>query len=173
MNGDSSSPDLAALLRRLPHRYPFLMVDRVLELGDNRVLTLKNVSIDEPFFNGHFPGRPVMPGVLVVEAMAQSGALLALGIMNSDKLNSDKIKSATTHAERKSAERPAAALFMLTGIDRLRLRRPVVPGDQLRMEVRLLKHHRPLWKMHAAARVDGELVAEAELSAMEVEESTP
>jgi 3-hydroxyacyl-[acyl-carrier-protein] dehydratase len=163
VNGDSSSPDLAALLRRLPHRYPFLMVDRVLELGDNRVLTLKNVSIDEPFFNGHFPGRPVMPGVLVVEAMAQSGALLALGMMNSDKTNS----------ERKSAERPAAALFMLTGIDRLRLRRPVVPGDQLRMEVRLLKHHRPLWKMHAEARVDGELVAEAELSAMEVEEPAP
>ena len=110
MNGDSSSPDLAALLRRLPHRYPFLMVDRVLELQDNRVLTLKNVSIDEPFFNGHFPGRPVMPGVLVVEAMAQSGALLALGIMNTGTMN----------AERKSAERPAA-LFMLTGIDRLRL----------------------------------------------------
>jgi 3-hydroxyacyl-[acyl-carrier-protein] dehydratase len=162
VNGDSSSPDLAALLRRLPHRYPFLMVDRVLELGNNRVLTLKNVSIDEPFFNGHFPGRPVMPGVLVVEAMAQSGALLALGIMNTGTMN----------AERKSAERPAA-LFMLTGIDRLRLRRPVVPGDQLRMEVRLLKHHRPLWKMHAEARVDGELVAETELSAMEVEESTP
>ena len=162
MNGDSSSPDLAALLRRLPHRYPFLMVDRVLELGNNRVLTLKNVSIDEPFFNGHFPGRPVMPGVLVVEAMAQSGALLALGIMNTGTMN----------AEPKSAERPAA-LFMLTGIDRLRLRRPVVPGDQLRMEVRLLKHHRPLWKMHAEARVDGELVAETELSAMEVEESTP
>jgi 3-hydroxyacyl-[acyl-carrier-protein] dehydratase len=162
VNGDSSSPDLAALLRRLPHRYPFLMVDRVLELGNNRVLTLKNVSIDEPFFNGHFPGRPVMPGVLVVEAMAQSGALLALGIMNTGTIN----------AERKSAERPAA-LFMLTGIDRLRLRRPVVPGDQLRMEVRLLKHHRPLWKMHAEARVDGALVAETELSAMEVEESTP
>jgi len=162
VNGESSSPNLAALLRRLPHRYPFLMVDRVLELRDNRVLTLKNVSIDEPFFNGHFPGRPVMPGVLVVEAMAQSGALLALGIMTTEMMN----------AEMKGAERPAA-LFMLTGIDRLRLRRPVVPGDQLRMEVRLLKHHRPLWKMHAEARVDGELVAETELSAMEVEESTP
>jgi 3-hydroxyacyl-[acyl-carrier-protein] dehydratase len=149
VNGDSNSPDLAGLLRRLPHRYPFLMVDRVLELSGERILTLKNVSIDEPFFSGHFPGRPVMPGVLVVEAMAQSGALLALGMAD--------------------AERPDA-LFMLTGIDRLRLRRPVVPGDQLRMEVRLLKHHRPLWKMRAEARVDGELVAEAELSAMEVQE---
>lgn len=167
MNGDSSSSDLASLLRRLPHRYPFLMVDRVLELGDNRVLTLKNVSIDEPFFNGHFPGRPVMPGVLVVEAMAQSGALLALGMMSTEMMNAD-----VNSAEAMSAKWPPA-LFMLTGIDRLRLRRPVVPGDQLRMEVRLLKHRRPLWKMQAEARVDGELVAEAELSAMEVEESTP
>jgi beta-hydroxyacyl-ACP dehydratase FabZ len=125
------------------------MVDRVLEVGDGRVLTLKNVSIDEPFFSGHFPGRPVMPGVLVVEALAQSGAVLAVS-MQSDQ---------------------DSGLFMLTGIDKLRLRRAVVPGDQLRMEVRLLKHHRPLWKMHAEARVDGELVAEAELSAMEVKEA--
>jgi 3-hydroxyacyl-[acyl-carrier-protein] dehydratase len=149
VRGDPTSSDFTSLLRRLPHRYPFLMVDRVLELGDERVLTLKNVSIDEPFFLGHFPGRPIMPGVLVVEALAQSGALLALSM---------------THDERPT-------LFMLTGIDKVRLRRPVIPGDQLRMEVRLLKHHRPLWKMHAEARVDGDLVAEAELSAMEVEEA--
>ena len=136
-------------------------------MGNNRVLTLKNVSIDEPFFNGHFPGRPVMPGVLVVEAMAQSGALLALGMVDSNLENPGR-----TNAEMRPAGR-SAALFMLTGIERLRLRRPVVPGDQLRIEVRLLKHHRPLWKMHAETRVDGELVAETELSAMEVEESTP
>lgn len=151
MVGDSKSLKLSDLLRRLPHRYPFLMVDRVLEVGDGRVLTLKNVSIDEPFFSGHFPDRPVMPGVLVVEALAQSGAVLAVSMQGEEK----------------------AGLFMLTGIDKLRLRRAVVPGDQLRMEVRLLKHHRPLWKMHAEARVDGELVAEAELSAMEVKEAAP
>jgi beta-hydroxyacyl-ACP dehydratase FabZ len=147
--GDSNSQKLASLLRRLPHRYPFLMVDRVLEVGDGRVLTLKNVSIDEPFFCGHFPDRPVMPGVLVAEALAQSGAVLAVAMQSEEE----------------------AGLFMLTGIDKLRLRRAVVPGDQLRMEVRLLKHHRPLWKMQAEARVDGELVAEAELSAMEVREA--
>ncbi|HZO81050.1 MAG TPA: 3-hydroxyacyl-ACP dehydratase FabZ [Candidatus Binataceae bacterium] len=151
MGGDFNQAELARLLQRLPHRYPFLMVDRVLELDGERVLTLKNVSIDEPFFTGHFPGRPVMPGVLVVEAMAQSGALLALAMRRGEQ----------------------AGLFMLTGIDKLRLRRAVVPGDQLRIEVRLLKHHRPLWKMRAEARIDSELVAEAELSAMEVEEATP
>ena len=154
MADDARVADLAGLLRRLPHRYPFLMVDRVLELGKGRVLTLKNVTFNEPFFTGHFPEHPVMPGVLVVEALAQSGALLLGYALN-------------------EVGRRSRRLFMLTGIDRLRLRRPVVPGDQLRMEVRLLKHHRPLWKMHAEARVDGELVAETELSAMEVEESTP
>lgn len=142
--------DLDRLLHLLPHRYPFLLIDRVVELEGERALTLKNVTINEPFFAGHFPGMPIMPGVLIVEALAQSAAILALGIIG----------------ERRS-------LFMLTGIDKVRLRRRVVPGDQLRIEVRLLKHHHPLWKMHAEARVDGELAAEAELSAMEVEEQLP
>jgi beta-hydroxyacyl-ACP dehydratase FabZ len=134
----------------LPHRYPFLLVDRVLECDTERVLTLKNVTVNEPFFAGHFPGLPIMPGVLILEALAQSAAILALSIIG----------------ERRS-------VFMLTGIDKARLRRRVVPGDQLRMEVRLLKHHHPLWKMRAEARVDGDLAAEAELSAMEVEGQLP
>lgn len=133
----------------LPHRYPFLLIDRVLELGEERALTLKNVAIDEPFFSGHFPERPIMPGVLIVEAMAQSAAILAIGIVG------------------------PRSLFMLTGLDKVRFRRRVIPGDQLRIEVRLLKHHHPLWKMHAEARVDGELAVEAELSAMEVKEKEP
>ena len=142
--------DLDRFIGLLPHRYPFLLIDRVLELESERTLTLKNVTVNEPFFTGHFPSLPVMPGVLIVEALAQSAAILALGIIG----------------ERRS-------LFMLTGIDKVRFRRRVVPGDQLRMEVRLVKHHHPLWKMHGEARVDGDLAAEADLSAMEVEDQLP
>jgi len=144
------SQDLNRFLELLPHRYPFLLLDRVLEQTPDHVLTLKNVTINEPFFTGHFPGLPVMPGVLIIEALAQSAAVLALSIIG----------------ERRS-------VFMLTGIDKARLRRRVVPGDQLKMEVRLLKHHHPLWKMRGEARVEGELAAEAELSAMEVEGQLP
>jgi 3-hydroxyacyl-[acyl-carrier-protein] dehydratase len=146
-------PDLGRLMRMLPHRYPFLLVDRVLELDDQHALTLKNVTFNEPFFPGHFPGHPVMPGVLIVEALAQSAGVLAMRIAGS--------------AEGKNR------LLMLTGLDRVRFRRPVIPGDQLRMEVRLLKYRAPLWKMEAVARVDGELAAEGEISAMEVEEQLP
>ena len=144
------SQDLNRFLELLPHRYPFLLLDRVLEQTPDHVLTLKNVTINEPFFTGHFPGLPVMPGVLIIEALAQSAAVLALSIIG----------------ERRS-------VFMLTGIDKARLRRRVVPGDQLKMEVRLLKHHHPMWKMRGEARVEGELAAEAELSAMEVEGQLP
>ncbi len=138
----------------LPHRYPFLLVDRVLELDDTRALTLKNVTFNEPFFPGHFPERPVMPGVLIVEALAQSAGVLAM-----------HLAGATVGAGNR--------LFMLTGLDRVRFRRQVIPGDQLRIEVRLLKHRAPLWKMEGSARVDGELAAEAEITAMELEESVP
>jgi 3-hydroxyacyl-[acyl-carrier-protein] dehydratase len=147
---DEAKYPLDRFLELLPHRYPFLLIDRVLEQGAERVLTLKNVTVNEPFFTGHFPGMPIMPGVLILEALAQSAAILALSIIG----------------ERRS-------VFMLTGIDKARLRRRVVPGDQLKLEVTLLKHHHPLWKMRGVARVDGELAAEAELSAMEVEGRIP
>lgn len=153
MDAAPELPDLGRLMRMLPHRYPFLLVDRVLELDDQHALTLKNVTFNEPFFMGHFPGHPVMPGVLIVEALAQSAGVLAIRIAG--------------HADGKNR------LLMLTGLDRVRFRRPVIPGDQLRMEVRLLKFRAPLWKMEAVARVDGELVAEGEISAMEVEEQLP
>ena len=132
----------------LPHRYPFLMVDRVLEIGNGKARTLKNVSHNEPFFVGHFPGNPVMPGVLIIEALAQSAAILALSELKSE----------------------SQRMFMLTGIEKARFRRPVVPGDQLDMEVSVIRSRGPLWKMRAEARVGGEIAAEAELSAMEVSE---
>ncbi len=151
MASDPKPDDLKRILRSLPHRFPFLLIDRVLELGPGRVLTLKNVTFNEPYFTGHFPQHPVMPGVLIVEAMAQSAAILALNEI--------------------TGEPPP--LFVLTGLDKVRLRRPVVPGDQLKVEARILKHHRPLWRMRAEARVDGEVAAEAEISAMEIEEPVP
>jgi len=140
--------NLDQILRLLPHRYPFLLVDRVLEVTSEGAVTMKTVPINEPFFCGHFPGRPVMPGVLIIEALAQSAAIFALGA-------------------RKDGDR---GLFMLTGLDKVRLRRQVIPGDQLRMEVRLIRHHPPLWKIRGEAHVAGELVAEAEISAMLVGE---
>ena len=130
----------------LPHRYPFLMVDRVLEIAGGKARTIKNVSHNEPFFVGHFPGNPVMPGVLIIEALAQSAAILALA----------ELKSETQR------------MFVLTGVEKARFRRPVVPGDQLEMEVTVIRNRGPLWKMSAQARVGGDLAAEAELSAMEV-----
>ncbi len=142
--------ELDRILSLLPHRYPFLLVDRVLEIDGERAVTLKNVTVNEPFFAGHFPGYPVMPGVLICEAMAQSAAILAISLIGARR-----------------------SMFMLTGLDKVRFRRPVAPGDQLRIEIRLIKHHHPLWKMHGEARVGDELAAAADLSAMEVEGQIP
>ena len=147
MDTDGKPAKLDRLLAMLPHRYPFLLVDRVVEINEGRAVTLKNVTVNEPFFMGHFPGHPVMPGVLILEALAQSAAILAL-------------------AELK-AEGPR--MFVLTGIDKVRFRRPVVPGDQINMEVKLIRARRPLWKVNGEARVAGEIAAEAEISAMEVD----
>jgi 3-hydroxyacyl-[acyl-carrier-protein] dehydratase len=131
--------------RLLPHRYPFLLVDRIvsLELG-KKIVGMKNVSINEPFFQGHFPGRPIMPGVLIAEAMAQVGGILALMSIPENQGNS--------------------SLFLL-GIDKMRFRQPVVPGDQLRLEVESVRGGKKFWKMKAQAFVDQTLVAEGELMA--------
>lgn len=138
--------EIAALL---PHRFPFQFIDRVLEFEDGaRIVALKNVSINEPYFRGHFPDQPVMPGVLICEALAQAGALLA-------HRSTDGVRP--------------GCVGVLTGLDGARFRRPVLPGDQLLLEVLLVKRHRPLWKMHGTARVDGHVVAEADLSLMETE----
>jgi beta-hydroxyacyl-ACP dehydratase FabZ len=133
----------------LPHRYPFLLVDRILEMElGKRVVGIKNVTINEPFFPGHFPGHPIMPGVLIVEAMAQVGAVLLMCSLDA-------------RAEKK--------VIYFTGIDRARFRRPVVPGDQLRFEVEILQLRRQMCRMKGAAYVEGKLVMDAAMSSMVVD----
>jgi beta-hydroxyacyl-ACP dehydratase FabZ len=134
--------DIQAVLAQLPHRYPFLLVDRILELEPGkRVVGLKNVTFNEEFFQGHFPGNPVMPGVLVLEAMAQVAGIALLGVVP------DKEKK----------------LLYLSGVDRCKFRRPVVPGDQLRIEAELVSLKMRVCKCRATATVDGAVCAEAEL----------
>lgn len=135
--------DILQILEILPHRYPFLLIDRVLELTPELVVGLKNVSINEPFFQGHFPDQPIMPGVLIVEAMAQAGGILAFSLL--------------------TAQQRSAVYFM--GMDRVRFRKPVRPGDQLILKVKLLKQRGAVFKMSGEAFVDDNLVAEAELMA--------
>jgi beta-hydroxyacyl-ACP dehydratase FabZ len=134
---------ITEIMKLLPHRYPMLLVDRVIEIDPDgkRIVGLKNVSANEQFFQGHFPGNPVMPGVLIVEAMAQCAAILGLRDMP------DREKK----------------LFLFGGVDKARFRRPVVPGDQLRIECIVLQRRSTSVKIHGKATVDGQLVAEAEL----------
>ncbi len=140
--------DVKEIFKRIPHRYPFLLVDRIVELeGDQRVVGIKNVTINEGFFQGHFPYRPVMPGVLICEAMAQVGSMLAFASRNST--DNEKV-------------------FVLTGLDRVKFKRQVEPGDQLRLELTSLKRRGSFWKLWGVATVDGKVVAQAEISAMEV-----
>jgi len=137
--------DIQKIMEFLPHRYPFLLIDRVIELvPDDRVTALKNVTINEPFFPGHFPGQPVMPGVLIIEAMAQAGGLLA-------------------YESGKTDNRGMLIYFM--GMDKVKFRKPVVPGDQLIFEAKILKWRSKVAKMSGTASVDNQIVAEAELMA--------
>jgi 3-hydroxyacyl-[acyl-carrier-protein] dehydratase len=135
--------DVNEIMKILPHRPPFLLVDRVTEIDHGtRIAALKNVSMNEPFFTGHFPGHPVMPGVLIIEALAQAACILA--IVSSD----ESIRSKVTY---------------FVGIENAKFRKPVFPGDQLDLEVQAVSNRRGIWIFTAGARVEGKLVTEAEL----------
>ena len=137
--------DINEIMRILPHRPPFLLVDRILEMELNkRIVGIKNVTMNEPFFNGHFPGKPIMPGVLIVEAMAQAAGILY-------------IKSVM-------GERGDKLLYFM-GMDNVKFRRQVVPGDQLRLEMEVMHRHKRGWKVRGKAFVEGRLAAEGELLA--------
>ena len=153
--------DISAIASLLPHRYPFLLVDRVVELAaGDRIVALKNVTVNEPFFVGHFPQRPLMPGVLICEALVQAGGILA---------------RASVAPLDEALERPANRLAVLTGLDRARFRRQVSPGDQLRLEVAIQRRRGTFWKMEGKARVDGKIVAELEFTVADVapDDETP
>lgn len=137
--------DIREIMRFLPHRYPFILVDRILDLVPNTSVTgLKNVTINEPFFQGHFPAAPIMPGVLILEAMAQVGGVLAIASLP------------------KSDE---GALMYFMGLDQVKFRKPVVPGDQLIMKLEVLKQRAKIMKLSGVAEVDGQVVAQAQLMA--------
>ena len=141
---DQINFDVNEVMKAIPHRYPFLLVDRVIEIVPNeKIVAIKNVTINEPHFQGHFPAEPIMPGVLIVEALAQAGAILLL-----------------------SAEgRKKGEIVFLAGIEKARFRQPVVPGDQLRLEAEVTKVKGPVAKMQGKAYVNGKVVAEASLTA--------
>jgi beta-hydroxyacyl-ACP dehydratase FabZ len=142
--------DINQIMDMLPHRYPFLLIDRILEFEMNkRIVGLKNVTINEPFFQGHFPGHPIMPGVLLLEAMAQSGGFLAL-----KSLPAEEVKKKVLY-------------FM--SIDKAKFRKPVLPGDQVRFEIDVLRQRSNIMSLKAQALVDGAVVAEAEMMAMIVD----
>ena len=142
--------EIKEIMSVLPHAYPFLLVDRILEVeAGKRIVGIKNVTYNEPFFPGHFPGRPIMPGVLIVEAMAQTAGLLILNSLPEE-------------------ERTKPVFFL--GIDNVRFRRPVIPGDQLRIEMEVTKHRQSIWGFKGKVLVDGKVVAEGDVLTMSGEE---
>ena len=131
------------IMQHLPHRYPFLLVDRIIDVQPGKGITgIKNVTFNEPFFQGHFPGQPIMPGVLIIEAMAQVAGIAAF-----------------------SSDMEGKAVYFMS-IEKAKFRRPVVPGDQLRLEIKVLQHRGNVWKFSGAATVDGKLASEADFTAM-------
>jgi UDP-3-O-[3-hydroxymyristoyl] N-acetylglucosamine deacetylase/3-hydroxyacyl-[acyl-carrier-protein] dehydratase len=140
----SKQMGIEEIMQVLPHRYPFLLVDRIIERSHDRVVGIKNVTINEPFFAGHFPGHPIMPGVLIIEAMAQAGGMLLMGAI----------------------ENPQSKVVYFTSLNNVKWRRPVKPGDQLRFELDLIQVRGTMARMKGVAKVDGEIVAEAEMGAM-------
>jgi len=138
--------EIKEIMNILPHAYPFLLVDRIVEVeAGKRIVGIKNVTYNEPFFPGHFPNRPIMPGVLIVEAMAQTAGVLVFKSMPEEEL-----------------KKPVYFL----GIDHVRFRKPVIPGDQLRLELDITRHRQSIWGFKGKAFVEGKLVAEADLLAM-------
>jgi beta-hydroxyacyl-ACP dehydratase FabZ len=146
MDKELEAMEIEEILKVVPHAYPFVFVDRVLEFEqDKRIVCLKNVTINEPYFPGHFPGRPVMPGVLLVEAMAQAAGVLVL----------------ESHREEYAGRN-----FYFMGIDKVRFRKIVRPGDQVKLEAQILRRRGDVWKLKCRCLVEGDLVAEAEVMAM-------
>jgi 3-hydroxyacyl-[acyl-carrier-protein] dehydratase len=139
-----NSMDIRAILDTLPHRYPMLLVDRVIDVVPNgHIHALKNVTFNEPFFAGHFPHHPVMPGVMIIEALAQAAAILSF-------------KTAGSTSDEKT-------VYYFVGIDAARFKKPVLPGDQLHLHATITRHARGIWKFKSEAKVEGQIVAEAEL----------
>ncbi|QDG77320.1 3-hydroxyacyl-ACP dehydratase FabZ [Labrenzia sp. PHM005] len=144
-----ATADIMKIMKLLPHRYPFLLIDKIIEMdGDESCIGVKNVTINEPQFQGHFPERPIFPGVLLIEAMAQTAGALCV------------------HA--RGADAPPQLVYFMT-IDRAKFRKPVEPGDQVHFHVKKIKQRANIWKFDAVAKVDGAKVAEAEVSAMLVD----
>ena len=150
MNTSETVMDVTEISRFLAHRYPFLLVDRVTQLTPGESITaIKNVTINEPFFNGHFPGQPIMPGVLIIEAMAQATGLLGFRTL--------------------SEEPRPDLLYVLAGIDKAKFKKQVAPGDQLILTAEILRHKGSVWIYQAEARVDGKIIASAEIKCVSTE----